>query len=72
MVTYLILSLLIGILVFAHPKMRAKYHDSFEAIHRFVGWIATALVWVQVCVELVSLRNAVDPSPPDRFSDQRL
>jgi hypothetical protein len=48
-VTYAILALLLGIVVFAHPKMRQKYHDNFEVTHRFLGWTGTALVWVQVC-----------------------
>ncbi|KAH9846371.1 hypothetical protein C2E23DRAFT_890940 [Lenzites betulinus] len=43
--TYLILALLVGILVFAHPKMRVRRHDTFEATHRFLGWTAIALVW---------------------------
>ncbi|PPR06777.1 hypothetical protein CVT24_011277 [Panaeolus cyanescens] len=46
-VTYLILALLIGIVIFAHPSLRSKKHNTFEAVHRFLGWTATALVWAQ-------------------------
>ncbi|KAF8903152.1 nonribosomal peptide synthetase 12 [Gymnopilus junonius] len=46
-VTYLILVLLLGILVFAHPSIRSKKHNTFEKTHRFLGWTATALVWCQ-------------------------
>ncbi|KAI0086471.1 nonribosomal peptide synthetase 12 [Irpex rosettiformis] len=47
-VTYFILTLLIGIVLFAYPKTRTVHHDAFERTHRFLGWSATALVWVQV------------------------
>ncbi|KAI0801910.1 nonribosomal peptide synthetase 12 [Irpex lacteus] len=47
-VTYFILTLLIGIVLFAYPKTRTVHHDAFERVHRFLGWTATALVWVQV------------------------
>ena len=35
-------------IAFAYPSMRSLYHDSFEWTHRFLGWTALALVWVQV------------------------
>ena len=47
-VTYFILALLIGIVLFAYPKVRSTHHDAFERTHRFLGWSATALVWCQV------------------------
>ncbi|OBZ71566.1 Bacitracin synthase 3 [Grifola frondosa] len=47
-VTYFILMLLIGIVLFAYPKARTSHHDAFERTHRFLGWTATALVWCQV------------------------
>lgn len=47
-VTYFILVLLIGIVLFAYPKNRSVHHDAFERSHRFLGWSATALVWCQV------------------------
>lgn len=37
----------------AWPRFRQMFHNRFEASHRFLGWTATALVWVQV----VSLIN---------------
>ncbi|KAI9170688.1 Adenylate-forming reductase [Paramyrothecium foliicola] len=42
-----VLLLLIVILAFAHPAMRVKYHDTFEATHRFMGWSAILLFWAQ-------------------------
>ncbi|TFK89560.1 nonribosomal peptide synthetase 12 [Polyporus arcularius HHB13444] len=47
-ITYFILMLLIGIVLFAYPKVRSTHHDAFERTHRFLGWTATALVWCQV------------------------
>lgn len=51
-VTYFILTLLIGIVIFAYPKARSTHHDAFERTHRFLGWTAVALVWVQVCIDV--------------------
>ncbi|KAJ7863109.1 hypothetical protein B0H14DRAFT_483186 [Mycena olivaceomarginata] len=49
-VSYSILTLLFGIVIFAHPSMRSKRHDSFERVHRFFGWTSILLVWSQVVV----------------------
>lgn len=49
--------LLIGILIFAHPALRLKYHNKFEATHRFMGWAAVGLVWA-----LVRIYNQDPPS----------
>ncbi|PPQ91669.1 hypothetical protein CVT25_012882 [Psilocybe cyanescens] len=46
-ITYIILLLLIGIVIFAHPTIRSKKHNTFEKMHRFLGWTATGLVWCQ-------------------------
>ncbi|PIL22505.1 transporter [Ganoderma sinense ZZ0214-1] len=47
-ITYFILMLVIGIVLFAYPKVRTSHHDAFERAHRFLGWSTTALVWCQV------------------------
>jgi len=47
-VTYCVLALLLLIVGLAYPAFRQKQHNRFEASHRFFGWSATALVWVQV------------------------
>ncbi|KAF9017100.1 hypothetical protein BDZ89DRAFT_994098 [Hymenopellis radicata] len=52
-ITWIILMFLVGIIVFAVPALRSKSHDTFERVHRFMGWTATALVWAQV----ISLTN---------------
>lgn len=62
-VTYFILTLLVGIVLFAYPKNRSVHHDAFERTHRFLGWSATALVWVQVrttrCYTTIMLTDSV-------------
>ncbi|KAF5382433.1 hypothetical protein D9615_002852 [Tricholomella constricta] len=57
-VTYAILALLLGILALAYPSVRVKFHDSFEVSHRFMGWTATALVWVQTVLLTSDYRPA--------------
>ncbi|KAF9452970.1 hypothetical protein P691DRAFT_755995 [Macrolepiota fuliginosa MF-IS2] len=47
-ITYCVVALLIGILVFAHPELRLKFHNNFEMTHRFMGWTAVGLVWALI------------------------
>ncbi|KAJ7095859.1 nonribosomal peptide synthetase 12 [Mycena belliarum] len=47
-ISYSILLLLLGIVVFAHPSLRSKRHDYFERVHRYFGWTSIILVWGQV------------------------
>lgn len=42
-----ILLLLAAMVVTALAPLRNRFHDSFERIHRFGGWTALALLWVQ-------------------------
>ena len=44
--TIALVALLLGLIVFAMPRFRAKYHDNFERTHRFGGWTALALFWI--------------------------
>ncbi|KAJ7069779.1 nonribosomal peptide synthetase 12 [Mycena amicta] len=57
-VSYTILLLLLGIVVFAHPALRSKRHDSFERVHRYFGWTGIALVWCQVVLLTNDYRQA--------------
>ncbi|KAK7056764.1 hypothetical protein VNI00_002481 [Paramarasmius palmivorus] len=47
-ITYWIMIFLFGIVTFAYPAFRLTKHDSFERVHRFLGWSAAAMVWAQV------------------------
>ncbi|KAF1836534.1 hypothetical protein BDW02DRAFT_566961 [Decorospora gaudefroyi] len=45
--TYVV-SLLLGVvLLLTVPSLRAKFHDTFEMTHRFLGWTVIALFWAQ-------------------------
>jgi hypothetical protein len=46
--TWLILVLLVIILLSAVPTLRAKFHNTFEMAHRFLGWASVVLFWVQL------------------------
>ncbi|KAG7088434.1 hypothetical protein E1B28_012427 [Marasmius oreades] len=67
---WVILAFLFGIIIFAHPELRSKRHDSFEQVHRFMGWTAAAMVWAQVILLVndyklpgQSLGNALKTNP---------
>lgn len=47
-VTYLLLTLFLSICIFAYPKFRIFSHNTFEAVHRFAGWVSVALFWVEI------------------------
>lgn len=47
-ITYILLILFLSICIFAIPKFRIFSHNSFEAVHRFGGWTAVALFWVEI------------------------
>ena len=44
--SYVLILMFCAILVGAHPKIRVKYHDGFEAAHRFAGWTALCTFWL--------------------------
>ncbi len=46
-VTYLLLAIFIIICIFAIPPMRVYSHNTFEQVHRFAGWTAVGLFWVE-------------------------
>ncbi|CZF82724.1 hypothetical protein GCE9029_03398 [Grimontia celer] len=52
-----IIGLLVVMIAMAMPNIRKKYHNAFEASHRFAGWSVLILFWVQ------SLSTAKDQSP---------
>jgi hypothetical protein len=58
-VSYLLVMLFVVMVVFALPPLRARKHDIFEATHRFGGWIALALVWVNTTLLIIARRRDV-------------
>ncbi|WP_222937606.1 hypothetical protein [Spartinivicinus ruber] len=49
-ITYVLLALLMLIVVMALPSNRARFHNNFELIHRFGGWTALLLFWMQTVI----------------------
>ena len=45
-----ILALLVAMVVFALPGLRARFHDRFERTHRFGGWAVLALFWAHAAL----------------------
>ena len=41
-----VVAVFVTMCLLAHPRMRARHHDVFEASHRIGAWTALALVWV--------------------------
>lgn len=47
-ICYVLVLLLSMIVVTAYPIFRFKSHNTFEAVHRWAGWLSLALFWVEV------------------------
>lgn len=60
-ISWMLCTLCCGLVGFAWPTFRKKYHDQFERIHRFVGWTVLALFWVRT---ILSVRD-VTPAGED-------
>lgn len=43
--SYILCTMFCFILAGAHPTFRRTYHDYFEAIHRYSGWVALMTFW---------------------------
>lgn len=41
---------LVSVFATSLPQPRARYHNLFESVHRFVGWLCLALVWTIVII----------------------
>jgi hypothetical protein len=46
------------IILLSHPAIRRTKHDLWEASHRFGGWTAIILVWVQAIILVVAQAHA--------------
>ncbi|MDM4722291.1 hypothetical protein QTQ03_22875 [Micromonospora sp. WMMA1363] len=59
-VSYLLVVLLLTVCGTAMPPLRARYHNLFERVHRFGGWLALVLFWA-LTVLLVEADRAARP-----------
>lgn len=55
---YVLLLLFTAIVVFAHPKIRQKNHNTFERIHRFAGWMCSMIFWTLIVLTAKALSEA--------------
>ncbi len=44
---WILVTMFFIILAAAHPTIRQRYHDHFEAFHRFAGWTTLVTFWIQ-------------------------
>ncbi|KAJ7613516.1 hypothetical protein FB45DRAFT_993092 [Roridomyces roridus] len=58
----ILVSLFCFILAAAHPALRQRYHDHFEAVHRFSGWLALLTFWMHTIFAANQYR-ALEPIP---------
>lgn len=49
--------LLVTMIGFSLPRYRAKFHDNFEKMHRFGGWTALGLFWLQAVLQVSAARE---------------
>ncbi|KAI9172769.1 Adenylate-forming reductase [Paramyrothecium foliicola] len=52
---WIVITMFLIILASAYPSVRRKFHDHFEAFHRFAGWVSLIFFWVH---NIVSARAA--------------
>lgn len=45
-ISWVVVAMFLTILVSAYPTIRRKFHDHFEAFHRFAGWVSLGSFWV--------------------------
>ena len=60
-VSYAVVVLFVVMVIMATPRLRAAQHDRFEVTHRFCGWAALALVWVNTVLFVSSQRGDGEP-----------
>ncbi|PIA94352.1 hypothetical protein CB0940_08419 [Cercospora beticola] len=46
--TGLIFTCLLILVGMSHPTVRSRHHDRWEQSHRYIGWLLTAIIWIQV------------------------
>ena len=60
--TYILVAMFAFILGGAHPTFRRRYHDHFEAAHRFAGWTALGTFWTHSILAAEMARAGTDNS----------
>lgn len=60
-VTWVLMGVLFSVALMAHPAIRSRFHNGFERVHRFGGWTALILFWVQWGVTAEGVRQTENP-----------
>ncbi|KAF2280966.1 acetyl-CoA synthetase-like protein [Westerdykella ornata] len=66
--TYIIMIIFIAMVSMSHPTMRAQHHDAWELIHRFGGWTALLLLWIQAFLTTKTFQYDLPPTIAYRYS----
>ncbi|KAK7053972.1 Nonribosomal peptide synthetase 12 [Favolaschia claudopus] len=61
--SYVLVTMFVFILAAAHPVLRRRYHDYFEAVHRYSGWVALATFWMHSVFAANQYRIFEAPTP---------
>jgi hypothetical protein len=64
---YLLLLLFTAIVIFAHPKLRQKTHNTFERVHRFAGWMCSLIFWTLIVLTAKALSEAPGSEHPASY-----
>merc|ERR1712000_441048 len=52
--SWILCILCVSMVGFALPAFRKRFHNQFECIHRFVGWMTLFIFWVRFILPLTS------------------
>ncbi|KAI4949358.1 hypothetical protein J4E91_005097 [Alternaria rosae] len=63
---YAFLLAILCICVLAHPHLRVRFHDAFEKTHRFGGWTALLVLWLNAGV------SSCNPDSPPLYANAAL
>jgi NAD(P)H-flavin reductase len=58
----ILLTMFLVILGSAYPTFRVRFHDHFEAFHRFAGWVCLVTFWVHIVTAAKVYAKAADQS----------
>src|SRR6266536_1341784 len=64
MCSFIVAGLLWAVLISVYPTIRARRHNSFEAVHRFGGWIVLGVFWPELFLFTRALGHQAGPSSP--------
>ncbi|KAL0565746.1 hypothetical protein V5O48_016274 [Marasmius crinis-equi] len=62
--SYVLVTMFCLILAGAYPRFRVLYHDYFEAMHRYSGWVALCTFWIHTIFAAEEYRVLEEPVRP--------